>query len=92
MALLCQNQGKYEEVSFDFYFLTYDIEGKCLNFGTPEIMNFHLEQMENELFSGVPILKYITICLNFGIPKIIDLPSATDGKLFSGVSILKHIT
>ena len=31
----------------------------CLNFGTPQIIIFHLEQMENLLFLGVPILKHI---------------------------------
>ena len=30
----------------------------CPNSGTPKILNFHLEQMENLLFLGVPILKH----------------------------------
>ena len=34
----------------------------CLNFGTPENNEFfHLEQMENLLFLGVPILKHIRV-------------------------------
>ena len=39
----------------------------CLNFGTPENDFFHLGQMENLLFLGVPILKHfrVHICSNF---------------------------
>ena len=33
----------------------------CPNFGTPKTVNVHLEQMENLLFSGVPILKHIAV-------------------------------
>ena len=35
----------------------------CLNFGTPENNEFsvHLEQTENLLFLGVPILKHIRV-------------------------------
>ena len=32
-----------------------------LNFGTPKNDNFPLEQMENLLFLGVPILKHIRV-------------------------------
>ena len=36
----------------------------CLNFGTPENNEFfHLGQMENLLFLGVPILKHIRVAL-----------------------------
>ena len=36
----------------------------CPNFGTPKNNNFfHLEQMENLLFLGVPILKHITVVI-----------------------------
>ena len=33
----------------------------CPNFGMPEKLTFHLEQMENLLFLGVPTLKHIMI-------------------------------
>ena len=51
MIFRCPNiQTDYNEAVF------------CLNFGTPENNEiFHLGQMENSLFLGVPILKHIRV-------------------------------
>ena len=54
MILRCRNiQTDYNEAVL------------CLNFGTPENNEFfHLGQMENLLFLGVPILKHIRVCVH----------------------------
>ena len=49
------------------FFMCPSIQAHCneaviyLHFGTPKIINFRLEQMENLLFLGVPILKHIRV-------------------------------
>ena len=53
-------------------------------------MNFHLFQMENSLFSGVPKFRQSTASL-LGHLKTINFPFETNGKLMRlGVPILKH--
>ena len=53
MVFMCPNiQAHYNEAVL------------CLKFGTPENNEFfHLEQMENLLFLGVPILKHIRVII-----------------------------